>query len=132
MKIISHLNIIPLACIYVLTTGSVAAAIPNTIPNLSMVEHASPDLDSLKNNIITDSSFVNSLFYLGHHLGYAWAGGTQSRYVGEDIAIRRESENEYSLNAVSYTQSDAADERSSVDLGGRRIIKKKKDSRKSS
>ena len=27
---------------------------------------------------------------------------------------------------VSYTHPDAADERSSVDLGGRRIIKKKK------
>ena len=27
--------------------------------------------------------------------------------------------------AVSYTHLDAADERSSVDLGGRRIIKKK-------
>ena len=30
------------------------------------------------------------------------------------------------VQAVSYTTSDAADERSSVDLGGRRIIKKKK------
>ncbi len=29
-------------------------------------------------------------------------------------------------SSVSYTHSDAADERSSVDLGGRRIIKKKK------
>ena len=29
-------------------------------------------------------------------------------------------------DAVSYTHPDAADERSSVDLGGRRIIKKKK------
>ena len=28
--------------------------------------------------------------------------------------------------SVSYTHSDAADERSSVDLGGRRILKKKK------
>ena len=28
--------------------------------------------------------------------------------------------------AVSYTHSDAADEEDSVDLGGRRIIKKKK------
>ena len=28
-------------------------------------------------------------------------------------------------DAVSYTHLDAADERSSVDLGGRRIIKKK-------
>ena len=30
------------------------------------------------------------------------------------------------LGSVSYTHLDAADERSSVDLGGRRIIKKKK------
>ncbi|CAM2965283.1 aerolysin family beta-barrel pore-forming toxin [Moritella viscosa] len=132
MKIISHLNIITLACISVLTTGSVAAAIPNTIPNLSMVEHASPDLDSLKNNIITDSSFVNSLFYLGHHLGYAWAGGTQSRYVGEDIAIRRESENKYSLNA-RYNASDPyadgyrASERLKVKLNNIRFVTNPKD-----
>ena len=33
-------------------------------------------------------------------------------------------------NAVSYTHSDAADERSSVDLGGRRHIKKKKKKKK--
>ena len=32
---------------------------------------------------------------------------------------------EYALRCLLYT-SDAADERSSVDLGGRRIIKKKK------
>ena len=37
-----------------------------------------------------------------------------------------------SLQAVSYTHSDAADERSSVDLGGRRIIKKKKKKKKKS
>ncbi len=30
-----------------------------------------------------------------------------------------------SINPVSYTHSDAADEEDSVDLGGRRIIKKK-------
>lgn len=30
------------------------AAIPNTIPKLSMVEHAAPDLDSLKNDAIND------------------------------------------------------------------------------
>ena len=132
MKIISHFNIITLACISVLTTGSVAAAIPNTIPNLAMVEHASPDLDSLKNNIITDSSFVNSLFYLGHHLGYAWAGGTQSRYVGEDIAIRRESENEYSLSARynandSYADGYRASERLKVKLNNIRFVTNPKD-----
>ena len=34
------------------------------------------------------------------------------------------------VGPVSYTHSDAADERSSVDLGGRRIIKKKKKKKK--
>ena len=38
--------------------------------------------------------------------------------VDPDLVVARE--------AVSYTHPDAADERSSVDLGGRRIIKKKK------
>ncbi|WP_280520975.1 aerolysin family beta-barrel pore-forming toxin [Shewanella salipaludis] len=83
----------------------VEAAIPNTIPKLSMVEHASPDLDSLKNNVINDPSFIGSLFYLGHHLGYAWAGGTASQYVGQDIAVKRESATEYSLNA-RYNSND--------------------------
>ena len=35
-----------------------------------------------------------------------------------------------SIDAVSYTHLTAADERSSVDLGGRRIIKKKNDKKK--
>ena len=39
-----------------------------------------------------------------------------------EIALKDEG-----LKPVSYYTSDAADERSSVDLGGRRIIKKKKD-----
>ena len=34
--------------------------------------------------------------------------------------------NPLAVEAVSYTHLDAADERSSVDLGGRRIIKKKR------
>src|SRR5678815_5997488 len=46
----------------------------------------------------------------------------------EDAARERETfkklQDEYSQNCLLYT-SDAADERSSVDLGGRRIIKKK-------
>ena len=54
---------------------------------------------------------------------------------GEDIAVRAQVRriDTYSAHAdqddllcLLYT-SDAADERSSVDLGGRRIIKKKKD-----
>ena len=41
----------------------------------------------------------------------------------DDLAVRVEAENVYTC--LLYT-SDAADERSSVDLGGRRIIKKNK------
>ena len=48
--------------------------------------------------------------------GYLWSTGDQSQSI--------------SVGAGTYTcllyTSDAADERSSVDLGGRRIIKKKK------
>ena len=44
-------------------------------------------------------------------------------YQKEKIATEKESDLE-NISCLLYT-SDAADERSSVDLGGRRIIKKK-------
>ena len=47
--------------------------------------------------------------------------------IGRTIVVREqgtEMEEEYTIVCLLYT-SDAADERSSVDLGGRRIIKKK-------
>ena len=55
-----------------------------------------------------------------------WTGSTQPWQMG----ITTDSSPEQALFAYIYTcllyTSDAADERSSVDLGGRRIIKKKK------
>ncbi|ABE55538.1 Aerolysin/hemolysin/leukocidin toxin [Shewanella denitrificans OS217] len=101
MRKSANLSILALSCLTGLGAVSffTEAAIPNTIPKLSMVEHAAPDLDSLKNDVINEPSFINSLFLLGHHLGYAWAGGTASQYVGQDIDVRRESSNEYSLKA---------------------------------
>ena len=50
-----------------------------------------------------------------------------STKVGE-IARRRVHERTYVAHFCLLYTSDAADERSSVDLGGRRIIKKKKKS----
>ena len=61
-------------------------------------------------------------------------------YIGDSLlhrvqlivgdAKQNESKVEFNIQKVNYTcllyTSDAADERSSVDLGGRRIIKKKK------
>ena len=123
MRTKSSLGILTLSCLTALGTVSLLAeaAIPNTIPKLSMVEHAAPDLDSLKNDAINDPSFISSLFSLGHHLGYAWAGGTASQYVGEDIEVRRESSNEYSLRARyngndPYASGYRANERLKVNL----------------
>ena len=49
---------------------------------------------------------------------YVWCGETKSLHQTWDLSIRKGGV------CLLYT-SDAADERSSVDLGGRRIIKKK-------
>lgn len=66
MRTKSSLGILTLSCLTALGTVSLLAeaAIPNTIPKLSMVEHAAPDLDSLKNDAINDPSFISSLFSL--------------------------------------------------------------------
>ena len=53
--------------------------------------------------------------------------GVALLYPGMTHSIHGESESGKSMICLLYT-SDAADERSSVDLGGRRIIKKKKHS----
>ena len=47
----------------------------------------------------------------------------------DEIALLAETETGVSHNPCLLYTSDAADERSSVDLGGRRIIKKKKHSK---
>tara|TARA_R110002126_G_scaffold145224_3_gene291281 strand:+ start:3797 stop:4024 length:228 start_codon:yes stop_codon:yes gene_type:complete len=75
MRTKSNIKILTLSCLTALgaTSYFVEAAIPNTIPKLSMVEHAAPDLDSLKNDVISNPSFISSLFSLGHHLGYVVA-----------------------------------------------------------
>ena len=52
-------------------------------------------------------------------LNYAYAGRKQKKRAFRSLWILR-------INACLLYTSDAADERSSVDLGGRRIIKKKK------
>ena len=35
------------------------------------------------------NDFVRPLSYLAHNLGYAWVGGNNSQYVGEDMTIKR-------------------------------------------
>ena len=65
----------------------------------------------------------NGFFYIGHQLVYLLSGGNLSVHLLQVFLVVH-----YFIAMVGacllYT-SDAADERSSVDLGGRRIIKKK-------
>ncbi|WP_104048850.1 aerolysin family beta-barrel pore-forming toxin [Vibrio jasicida] len=41
-------------------------------------------------DLVTDrSNFVRPLSYLAHYLGYAWVGGNNSQFVGEDMKVDR-------------------------------------------
>ena len=60
------------------------------IPNYSakaVTEGSEIDVEyDLVNN---RNDFVRPLSYLAHNLGYAWVGGNNSQYVGEDMTINR-------------------------------------------
>ncbi|MEZ9656071.1 aerolysin family beta-barrel pore-forming toxin [Vibrio splendidus] len=60
------------------------------IPNYSakaVTEGSEIDVEyDLVNN---RNDFVRPLSYLAHNLGYAWVGGNNSKYVGEDMTINR-------------------------------------------
>ena len=62
-----------------------------------------------------DDNLKNSIAYLKVHPDFGQEIGAGSTWTKEEV-----------INACLLYTSDAADERSSVDLGGRRIIKKKK------
>ena len=93
------LNAFALSIVSAFAATSCFAAIQDTIPDKTMVEYGAGDTEGLKHEIASDQSFIHSLFYLGHHLGYGWAGGTASQYVGKDIEVSYVGENSYSLQA---------------------------------
>ena len=59
------------------------------------------------------------------HMNTAIVDGLKRRFALDALVADLTAEHERANTCLLYT-SDAADERSSVDLGGRRIIKKKK------
>ena len=59
---------------------------------------------------------------LREHFRLPGIGASQARFFRDKLAMRTRARQ---MGCLLYT-SDAADERSSVDLGGRRILKKKK------
>src|SRR5678809_728655 len=61
---------------------------------------------------------------VGYHYFIKWNGTIQTGRALDIVGAHCYGHNKDSIGCLLYT-SDAADERSSVDLGGRRILKKK-------
>ncbi|UTZ37629.1 aerolysin family beta-barrel pore-forming toxin [Vibrio campbellii] len=60
------------------------------IPNYSAIAVPEGGEIDVQYELVTDRSyFVRPLSYLAHYLGYAWVGGNNSQYVGEDMKIDR-------------------------------------------
>ena len=85
-----------------------------------------------KKNLVAEVQSVSSLNY-GYYgnsetsYGVVTNDSSQEVYLDDSNKVQEVYVSKGdTVKAVSYTHSDAADERSSVDLGGRRIIKKKK------
>ncbi|CAK1748223.1 Aerolysin [Vibrio crassostreae] len=76
------------------TTNGKTFCYPNNdqseIPNYSAksVPEGS-ELDVQYELVNNRNDFVRPLSYLAHNLGYAWVGGNNSQYVGEDMTINR-------------------------------------------
>src|SRR5678816_1361930 len=74
------------------------------------------NITAILQNRVAVSSTTDYYGYGGMYRPYYWGGGMGTSSTNYNVQH---------YNCLLYT-SDAADERSSVDLGGRRIIKKKK------
>lgn len=89
-----------------LLSGSIMAnqSLP-AIPEQSIKVYAGYDKESLQYNILNSKDFYKPISYLGHYLGFGWAGGTGSRYIGEDMVVERVNEDTYSIYAP-YDKND--------------------------
>ncbi len=60
------------------------------IPNYPARAIPEGDEIDVQYELVTDRpAFVRPLSYLAHNLGYAWVGGNNSQYVGEDMKVDR-------------------------------------------
>ncbi|MCL9781326.1 aerolysin family beta-barrel pore-forming toxin [Vibrio sp. S4M6] len=79
--------------------------LPN-IPDVKNKEYAAANsVEELQYNIFNDTEFYVPLAYLGHYLGFGWAGGTNSRFVGGDMEVNRIDSTTYTINA-RYNSND--------------------------
>nr|3G4N_A Chain A, Aerolysin [Aeromonas hydrophila]3G4N_B Chain B, Aerolysin [Aeromonas hydrophila] len=61
------------------------------IPTLSALDIPDGDEVDVQWRLVHDSAnFIKPTSYLAHYLGYAWVGGNDSQYVGEDMDVTRD------------------------------------------
>lgn len=63
------------------------------------------DLENLKYKVANDPTVIKNLARWANMLGFAWCGGTQTPYVGNNFDVSRNSDGSYAINA-HYNSSD--------------------------
>ncbi|EGA70615.1 hypothetical protein VISI1226_15928 [Vibrio sinaloensis DSM 21326] len=71
----------------------------HSIPVYTPMELAENDEDYTQWHLVNDRQFYQPLALLAHYLGFGWAGGTGSKYVGDDMIITTDGEGTYRINA---------------------------------
>ena len=82
-----------------------AAAATDDIPYYGNTMHGMKDAQQLKWDLIHEYGFNMPLSYLGHMLGYGWAGGTAAPYIGEDMYFEQINNDTYKISA-NYRSND--------------------------
>ncbi|MEL0608382.1 aerolysin family beta-barrel pore-forming toxin [Vibrio echinoideorum] len=75
------------------------------------------NLDVQKALVNDHASFIRPLSYLAHNLGFAWVGGDNGRYVGQDMAIKQLSHGwEIKGNSDGTCTSDRCDQKTAITI----------------
>ncbi|CCN49623.1 putative Aerolysin/haemolysin/leukocidin toxin [Vibrio nigripulchritudo MADA3029] len=87
------------------TTTANNSQLPS-LPNYTNKEYADGgNAEALQYQVFNDPDFYKPLAYLGHYMGFGWAGGTNSGFIGEDMEVKRIDSKTYSINA-RYNSND--------------------------
>ncbi|WP_444996610.1 aerolysin family beta-barrel pore-forming toxin [Aliikangiella sp. IMCC44359] len=72
----------------------------DALPKLKDVEYRLDRKEYIIDDIIRDKKFHKPYFFLGHYLGFGWAGGDNTTQIGEDLGIEKETDNSYRVYAI--------------------------------
>ncbi len=71
----------------------------NSIPSYMAMQLEENDEAYTEWYLVNDRQFYQPLALLAHYLGFSWAGGTGSQFVGDDMMISTDGEGKYHINA---------------------------------